>query len=88
MSRRRNISIQVVRGPGAVAGLNGAFDIASGPRIPDTMRTDALEDQTTQNREQIRKMAAVFEQIRGHALTVDDSRAVIVEAINRWKHEQ
>ena len=75
-------------GSGCVAGLNGAFDIASGPGIPDTMRMDAVEDQITDSRELVRMMAAVFEQIRGHALNVEESRAAIVEAINRWKSEQ
>jgi hypothetical protein len=88
MSRRRNVTIQIVRGPGAVPGLNGAFDIASGPGIPDTMRRDAVEDQITDNRELVRRMAAIFEQIRGHALNVEDSRAATMEAINRWKSEQ
>ncbi len=88
MSRRRNITIQIVRGAGVLAGMSGAFDIASGPEIPDTMRMEAVEDQTTENRELVRQAAAVFEQIRGHALNVEDSRAAIVEAITRWKSEQ
>ena len=88
MSRRRSITLQIVRSPGAVAGLNGAFDIASGPGIPDMIRIDAVEDQITDSRELVRMMAGVFEQIRGHALNVEESRAAIVEAIDRWKREQ
>jgi hypothetical protein len=88
ISRRRRITLQLVRGPGAVAGLNGAFDIASGPGVPDTIRIDAVADQITDSRELVRTMAAVFEQIRGHALNVEESQAAIVEAIERWKREQ
>jgi transcriptional regulator with XRE-family HTH domain len=88
MSRRRNVTLQIVRGTGAAAGLNGAFDIASGTGFPDTMRVDTLEDETTDNRERVRKAAVVFEQVRGRALNVEESRAVIQEAINRWKSER
>ncbi len=88
ISRRRRITLQIVRGPGAVAGLNGAFDIARGPEVPDMIRIDAVADQITDSRELVRTMAAVFEQVRGHALNVEESRAAIVEAIDRWKREQ
>jgi transcriptional regulator with XRE-family HTH domain len=88
MSRRRNITLQIVRGDGALVGMAGAFDIASGPEIPDTLRMEAVEDQTTDNRERVRKAAAVFEQLRGYALNVEESRVVILEAIERWKREQ
>jgi transcriptional regulator with XRE-family HTH domain len=88
ISRRRNITLQIVRGAGALAGMFGAFDIASGPEIPDTMRMEAVEDQTTDGREMVRQAAAIFEQVRGRALNVEESRAAIMEAIERWKREQ
>jgi transcriptional regulator with XRE-family HTH domain len=88
MSRRRNVILQIVRGAGGLAGMFGAFDIAGGPEIPDTMRMEAVEDQTTDSREMVRQAAAIFEQVRGRALNVEESRAVIVEAIERWKREQ
>jgi hypothetical protein len=88
MSRRGNISVQVVRGMGATAGMSGAFDIATGPEFRDTMRMSAVEDQTTDTPELVRQAALVFEEIRGHALNVAESRAVIVEAIERWKSQQ
>jgi hypothetical protein len=87
VSRRRNITVQIVRGPASLLGTAGAFDIASGADFPDTMRRSALEDQITDNREQVRQAAGVFEQIRGFALDVDKSRAAIKEAIERWKSE-
>jgi transcriptional regulator with XRE-family HTH domain len=88
MSRRRNITLQIVRGTGALVGMAGAFDIASGPEMPDTMRMGAVEDQTTDSRDLIRHAVAVFEQLRGYALNIEESRAAIVEAIERWKREQ
>jgi hypothetical protein len=88
MSRRRTINIEIVRGIGALAGENGAFDIVSGAEIPDTIRMDAIEDQITDNRDLVRKAAEVFEQIRGHALNVDESRAAIVEAIEWCKSKR
>jgi hypothetical protein len=88
MSRRRNITLQIARGTGGLAGMFGAFDIASRPEIPDTMRMSAVEDQTTDNRDLVRQAAAVFEQVRGHTLNVEESRTVILEAIERWKSGQ
>jgi hypothetical protein len=85
MSRRRNITIQIVRGDASLLGMAGAFDIVSGAGFPDTMRRSALADQIADNREQVRQAAEVFEQIRGSALDIDKSRAAIMEAIERWK---
>jgi hypothetical protein len=88
MSRRRNITLQIVRGTGGLSGMSGAFQIATGAEIPDTLLMQGVEDQTTDNRELVRMAAAVFEQVRGNALNVEESRAAIVEAIARWKSEQ
>jgi Domain of unknown function (DUF5753)/Helix-turn-helix domain len=87
LSRRRDITIQVVRGPVSLVGMAGAFDIASGADFPDTMRRSALADQITENREQVRQAAQVFEHIRGFGLNVDKSRAAITEAAEWWKSE-
>jgi Domain of unknown function (DUF5753)/Helix-turn-helix domain len=85
LSRRRNITIQAVRGTDCVIGMSGAFDIASGAEFPDTMRISAVEDQTTDNRDLVRQAAEVFEQIRGAAGNVEWSRMAIVEATEWWK---
>jgi transcriptional regulator with XRE-family HTH domain len=86
MSRRRNVTIQVVRAEGSLAGMFGAFDVASGPGMPDTMRMSAVADQTTDEPELIREATVTFELIRGRALDTESSRAVIMEAIERWKN--
>lgn len=48
----------------------------------------AMEDQTMEDQALTRKAIALFEQIRGYALSVTDSRAVILEAIERWNAQQ
>jgi hypothetical protein len=48
----------------------------------------AVEDQTTEDAAVVRRVAALFEEIRGYALNVQDSRALIMEAIERWKSQQ
>lgn len=88
MYRRRNITIQIVRGTGGLLGMSGAFQIAAGAEIPDTLLRQGVEDQTTDNRELVRMAAAVFEWVRGNALNVEESRAAIVEAIERWQRDQ
>ena len=50
MSRRRNVVIQVVRDTGYFPGLRGAFKIASGDGMPDTLLMEAVEDQTSHDR--------------------------------------
>jgi hypothetical protein len=86
MSRRRNVTIQVVRATGSLAGMFGAFDVASGPGMPDTMRMSAVADQTTDEPELIREATVTFELIRGRALDTESSQAAITEAIERWKN--
>jgi hypothetical protein len=88
MSKRRNVTIQVVRGVGGLAGMFGSFDIASGPGMPDKMRMSAVSDQTTDSPELIREATMTFELIRGRALDAESTRAVIMEAIERWKSQQ
>jgi hypothetical protein len=88
LSRRPNVVIQVVRDEGYFPGLRGPFEIASGDPIPDTLLILAVEDQTMEDTALTRKAIALFEEIRGYALTVADSRAVILEAIEEWKSQQ
>jgi hypothetical protein len=88
LSKRPNVVIQVVRDTGYFPGLRGPFEIGSGEAIPDTLLMLAVEDQTVEDTALTRKAVALFEEIRGYALSVADSRAVIVEAIEEWKSRQ
>ena len=84
-TRKREVVIQVVRNTGYFPGLRGPFEIASGEAIPDTLLMLAMEDQTMEDRTLTRKGIALFEGIRSYALTAEESRAVILEAIEEWK---
>ena len=87
MSRRPCVVVQVVpAGNGANAGLAGAFDIATADGMPETLRTEAVEDQTTEKRSLVRKAAVAFDRVRGDALPRDASRELILKvAEERWK---
>ena len=86
MALRPFIIVQVVpKAKGANAGIGGAFDIASADGMPDTLRTDGVEDQTTENRSMIRKHKVAFNRVRGDALSRDASRDLILEAAEQWK---
>ena len=65
--------------------MEGAFEIASGEAIPDTLLMLATEDQTMEDTALTRKTIALFEEIRGYALNAEESRALILEAIELWK---
>jgi hypothetical protein len=88
MSQWPNVTIQVARGTAAYWGLVGSFAIASREETPDTLLMYAVEDQTTEGRTLTRKAAILFEKIRGHALNVGDSRAVLMEAREFWNSQQ
>lgn len=88
MSRRPNVVIQLVRDTGYFPGRRGQFEIASGPRIADTLLIWTVEDQTMDDPVLVGKAAALFERIRGYALTIEESRALIQEALERWQSQQ
>jgi hypothetical protein len=81
LSERPNIIIQVVREAGYFVGLRGGFQIASGRAIPDTLNMITVRDQTTNDPEMVDEAAMLFEEIRSCALNVEDSRALIQEAL-------
>ncbi len=87
LSRRPCVVVQVVpAGNGANAGLAGAFDIATADGMPETLRTEAVEDQSTERRSLVRKAAVAFDRVRGDALPRDASRELILKvAEERWK---
>jgi transcriptional regulator with XRE-family HTH domain len=88
LSHRPDMVIQVIRNAGYFPGMRGPFEIASGDEIPDTLLMLAVEDQMQEDRTLTRKSIALFEDIRGYALSVEDSRALIQEAIERWSQQR
>jgi hypothetical protein len=87
-SQRPNFVIQVVRAAAYFPGLRGQFEIASGYEIPDTLVMYNVEDQTQDDPVLVKKASALFERIRGYALTIEESRAIIQEALQRWNSQQ
>ena len=90
ISQRSNLVIQVVRDTGYFPGIRGQFEIASGHEIPDTLVMYNVEDQTQDDQVLVNKASALFERIRGYALTIEESRAILQEALQRWnsQHQQ
>jgi transcriptional regulator with XRE-family HTH domain len=89
LSSRRNVIIQVVPDDGAYfPGLDGEFAIATGPAIADTVDMITVEDHVTDEPQAANKVIALFEEIRGYALSAVQSRAVISEALERWGSRQ
>ena len=88
LSRQPNLIIQVVKDNGYFFGLEGEFMVASGHAIPDTLNMVTVVDQTTTDLAMVDRATGLFERIRGHALTIEDSRSVIQEARQRWSQQQ
>jgi hypothetical protein len=86
VAERLHVSVHVLPAIGANAGLSGAFDIASADGTPDTLRTEGVEDQTTQNRALVRKAGIIFDLVRRDALPRNPSRTLILEAAEQWKN--
>jgi transcriptional regulator with XRE-family HTH domain len=86
MSECPNVSIHVLPSEnGANVGLFGGFFIASSEDRPDVLLMETVADQTTENRTLVRKAQIVFNHVRRDALPRLASRAVILEAAERWK---
>jgi hypothetical protein len=84
-SERLHVSVHILPATGANAGLSGAFDIAGADGSPDILRTEGVEDQTTENRALVRKAAIIFDLVRSDALPRVPSRTLILEAAEQWK---
>jgi transcriptional regulator with XRE-family HTH domain len=85
ISERPNVSIHLLPSEnGASAGLFGGFFVASSEGKPDVLLMETVVDQTTENRTLVRKAQIVFNQVRRDALPRVASRAVILEAVERW----
>jgi transcriptional regulator with XRE-family HTH domain len=83
----RRILIQIVPGNiGANAGVGGPIGLAATDDAPELLVSSALvEDQLTNNPVLVRKASATFNRVRGDALTVQESRARLTEAMERWQ---
>jgi transcriptional regulator with XRE-family HTH domain len=89
LSSRRKVVIQVVPDDGNYfPGLDGEFAIATGPEISDTVIMVTVEDQVSDEPKAAGKVIALFEEVRGYARSVAESRALISEAIEKWKSQQ
>jgi hypothetical protein len=88
LSKRRNVVLQVVPDTGYFPGVAGPFEIANGPEITDIVDMVTVEDHVTYDSDVVGKAAALFEDIRGYALTVVESRTLITKAIERWNSQQ
>jgi transcriptional regulator with XRE-family HTH domain len=89
LSHRRNVVLQVVPDTGSYfPGLDGQFAIASGPSISDTVIMVTVEDHVSDDPDVAGKVIELFEEIRSYALNAAESRALITEAIEKWKSQQ
>lgn len=86
LSQRPYLMIQVLPAAnGANAGLGGAINLASGDGTPGVLLTEAVEDQTTENRSLVLKASDTFDLVRADALPRAASRALFLEAAEQWK---
>jgi len=89
MMDRTNVVIQVVGDTeDYFCGFEAGFEIATGREIPDTLNMITFEDQTTSESALAESASGMFERIRGYARPVDESRAIIQEALKRWQSRQ
>jgi transcriptional regulator with XRE-family HTH domain len=70
---------------GASPGLGGSVSLASVTGEPDVLLTGSmLEDVVTTDTQQVRAASGTFERVRGRAASIDGSRTIIGEAMERW----
>jgi hypothetical protein len=88
MSQRRNVIMQVVPADGYFPGLDGEFAIVSGTEFPDTVDMVTVEDHVTDDPTAVRTVTVLFEEIRSYARNAKESRALLMEADERWNSQQ
>jgi transcriptional regulator with XRE-family HTH domain len=89
LSSRRNVVLQVVPDNGGdFPGMDGEFQIASGPAITDTVVEVTVTDHVSDEPDAAAKVIALFEETRSYALSAAESCALITEATQRWKSRQ
>lgn len=86
-SWQRNVIIQIVSDTGYFVGMEGAFQIISGPAFPDTVDLETVEDHVTDEPAAVSRVAALFEVIRSYAVNAKESRSLLTEA-ERWNSQQ
>jgi hypothetical protein len=70
---------------GASPGLGGPVSLASVSGEPDVLLTGSmLEDTVTTDAQQVRAASGIFERVRGRAASIDGSRTIIGEAMEKW----
>ena len=79
--------IQIVSDTGYFVGMEGAFQIISGPAFPDTVDLETVEDHVTDEPAAVSRVAALFEVIRSYAVNAKESRSLLTEA-ERWNSQQ
>jgi Domain of unknown function (DUF5753)/Helix-turn-helix domain len=89
MSRRPNITVQIIPNTGAHPGLLGAFtvaDLGAGPGIVNL--EDIADGRVTEDAPTVSMVAVRFHNLRGDALSKGASRDLIEGVIQeRWKEE-
>ena len=70
---------------GASPGLGGSVSLASVTGEADVLLTGSmLEDTVTTDAQQVRAASGTFERVRGRAASIDGSRTIIGEAMEKW----
>jgi hypothetical protein len=86
LSKRPNVHIHILpTQTGANLGLGGPVHLATGTGTPEVLLVGALiEDQVSVDPALVRRASATFDAVRGDALNRAGSRAVLMEALDRW----
>lgn len=88
LSRRSNVVLQLIPDEGYFSGVEGPFEIASGPSISDIVDQVTVVDYVTDDSAVVGKVIARFAAIHGYARNVAESRTLITEAITFWQSQQ
>jgi transcriptional regulator with XRE-family HTH domain len=88
LSRQRNVVLQVIPDEGYFSGVEGPFEIASGPGISDIVDQVTVVDYVTDDPAVVSEVIARFAALHGYARNVAESRTLITEAITFWQSQQ
>lgn len=84
MSRRTNVTIQLIPWQGAHVGLSGAFAVAETPETTVAYINHAADSMTTDSPATVGLVCSRFDSLRTEAFRGSESLALIEEAAEKW----
>jgi len=83
LAEHPRVHVQVLPADGTIMGLGGAISLAS-TDTDEVLLVEATEDTVTTDPSRVRRASTTFNSVRADAYRQTESRAILLEALERW----